>query len=120
MHLPSKPMKTRLLISLLIFFAVNCRAQITFQRLIEMGNAGTTHTYAVLPTTDSGYVLTGYSDIVGWNNSDMFLIKTTSAGEVSWSRSFRDIMISAGYDVQQTADGGFIIAGSTYLADTTT
>src|SRR3954466_5820814 len=100
------------LFTALLFIVANSYSQTTFQRLIGMGYSAST--YAVIPTTDSGYMVTGSANIKGTTDPDMYLIKTNQAGGVTWSRSYRDIKISTGYSVQETSDGGFIIAGSTY------
>jgi hypothetical protein len=85
-------------------------SQTTFQKLI--GTGYNSEAYAVRPTTDGGYVLTGYADIVSPTNSSIYLIKTNSNGEVTWTRTFSIGDYNAGYGVQQTYDGGYIIAGS--------
>ncbi|MFA5034019.1 MAG: T9SS type A sorting domain-containing protein [bacterium] len=68
-------------------------------------------------TRDSGYILTG---VIGWTgsyktgNGDVWLIKTNSSGDTLWTRTFGGDTLDGGSSVQQTADGGFIIVGSTY------
>jgi hypothetical protein len=63
-------------------------------------------------TTDGGYIIAGYNDYGGWD-CDVYLIKTDSSGVPLWSRSYGGSDREWGHSVQQTTDGGYIIAGYT-------
>ena len=63
-------------------------------------------------TDDGGYILVGNSASRG-EGSDLLLIRTNSTGRCIWSRTWGGSSEDAGYFVQKTRDGGFIVTGST-------
>ncbi|MDD5528755.1 MAG: T9SS type A sorting domain-containing protein [bacterium] len=66
-------------------------------------------------TTDNGYILTGGTNFYVAGKGDVWLVKTDSLGDTLWTKIFGgDSCSDYGYSVQQTTDGGFIIAGTTY------
>jgi hypothetical protein len=63
-------------------------------------------------TDDGGYILAGNSASRG-EGSDLFLIRTNSTGKCIWTRTWGGSAEDAGYFVQNTREGGFIVTGST-------
>jgi len=70
--------------------------------------------YSVQQTTDGGYIVAGYTYSYTSGSEDIYLIKTDSSGDTLWTRTYGGIDDDRGYSVQQTSDGGYIIAGETY------
>lgn len=71
--------------------------------------------YSVQQTEDGGYIVAGWTGSYGAGNSDAWLIKTDANGNMLWSKTFGGGVADWAYSVQQTKDGGFIIAGNTYF-----
>ena len=69
--------------------------------------------YCVQQTSDGGYVLTGYTASSGAGLYDMLLIRTDSAGNAEWQKTFGGSGRDYGQSVQQTFDGGYIVTGYT-------
>jgi hypothetical protein len=68
---------------------------------------------AVRQTSDGGYIIAGYSMSFGVSNQNMYVIKTNSAGDTLWTKTYgQPGRFSVAGDIVQTSDGGYAIAGT--------
>ncbi len=77
------------------------------------GGAGDDMGFAIQKTVDLGYIIAGYTDSYGAGLTDVYLIKTDANGDTLWTRTYGGTGLDVGMSVEQTADSGYIIAGST-------
>lgn len=68
---------------------------------------------SVWQTSDGGYVLAGFTRSSGAGEHDVFLVKTNALGTSEWQQTFGGAHDDLAYAVQQTTDGGYIVAGVT-------
>jgi hypothetical protein len=85
--------------------------QITFEK--TYGGSFRDEGLSVDFTSDSGYVIAGCTESFGAGMRDVYLLRIDSLGDTVWSRSYGGPDFDCGYSVQQTQDGGFVIAGYT-------
>jgi hypothetical protein len=66
-------------------------------------------------TADGGYIIAGETQSISAKsfNTDVYLVKTDVQGRPEWTRTFGASGWDDAYSVQQTSDGGYIVAGST-------
>jgi hypothetical protein len=77
------------------------------------GGRGDDYGGCVRQTSGGGYIISGSTGSYG-AGSDAWLIKTDADGNLTWSRTFGGTRDDDGGQVQQTADGGYIIAAATF------
>jgi len=67
---------------------------------------------SVQQTADGGYIVAGYTTGYGMGYADVFLLKYDSEGTLSWAKTTGGKSEDMARSVQQTTDGGYIVAGS--------
>lgn len=86
----------------------------------SLGGSSHDNALTVHNTSDGGYVLAGLSlsnngDVSGNHGGyDFWLVKITADGTIQWQKSLGGSFDEIPYDMQNTSDGGFIIAGSSF------
>jgi PKD repeat protein len=85
-----------------------------------LGGDSTDLAYAVQQTTDGGYIMAGATssndgDVTGNHGGayDAWVVKLDPAGVPAWQRPLGGSATDLAYAVQQTTDGGYIVAGTT-------
>jgi len=69
--------------------------------------------YSLQQTADGGFILAGYISNFGSGGDDFYLLKTDGEGLLSWTRTYGWLGNDDANSVIQTADGGYVLAGTT-------
>jgi uncharacterized delta-60 repeat protein len=78
------------------------------------GGSGDDYAYSIQQTTDGGYIVAGWTSSFGAGNYDFYVIKLDANGNKVWEKTFGGSSEDRAYSIQQTTDGGYIVAGWTY------
>lgn len=73
---------------------------------------------SIQQTTDGGYIVAGSTISKGAGEHDVWVLKLDSSGYLEWDKTFGEGEIDQGTSIQQTTDGGYIVAGWSNLKDT--
>ncbi|MHA1651797.1 MAG: hypothetical protein ACTSYB_16515, partial [Candidatus Helarchaeota archaeon] len=91
-----------------------------------LGGSNNDWVYSVQQTADGGYIVAGFTvsndgDVSGNHDGedfcDFWVVKLSSTGVIEWQKCLGGSNYERAYSVQQTADGGFIVAGETKSND---
>jgi hypothetical protein len=94
-------------------FLVKMDANGNVQWANTYGGTGYEVASSVQQTFDSGYILAGYTLSSSTGYFDIFLIKTDANGNIIWAKTYGGTNGEGASSVQQTSDGGYIVAGGT-------
>jgi hypothetical protein len=86
----------------------------TLQWQKTYGGTRTDFGYSVQQTSDGGYIVTAGTYSLGAGSMDAWLIKTNANGDTLWTKTFGTVNMDFCFGVQQTTDGGYILAGEVY------
>jgi len=78
------------------------------------GGSDNDYAYSIQQTTDGGYIVAGYTDSYGAGYYDAYILKLQSDGSLDWYKTYGGSDYDYAYSIQQTTDGGYIVAGETY------
>ena len=91
------------------FMKTDSNGRKEWDKIFENGDMSVAN--SIQQTTDGGFIIAGETFPIDKFNSNIWLIKTDSNGRKEWDKIFKNGDSSA-ESVQQTTDGGYIIAGN--------
>ena len=106
---------------------LNSAGDIEWQK--ALGGKADDLAYSVQQTTDGGYIVVGSSysndgDVTGHHGDageegfpDYWIVKLNSSGDIEWQKSLGGSDWDKAFSIQQTTDGGYIVAGASYSQD---
>jgi hypothetical protein len=94
---------------------------ITWQK--RFGGSYREEATSIQQTSDGGYIVAGDTDSIDGDVkgnhglSDMWIIKLNASGDMVWQKCIGGAELDFANSIQQTSDGGYIIAGWTNSLD---
>ncbi|MDY6794633.1 MAG: protein kinase [Actinomycetota bacterium] len=79
----------------------------------DYGGENTDRFSTAVQTSDGGYAMAGYTQSSDSDMRDAWLVKTDSEGTQLWSHTYGGTKSDLASSLQQTSDGGYILAGYT-------
>jgi hypothetical protein len=70
--------------------------------------------YSIKQTNDNGYIIAGYTHSFGAGNGDMLVIKLSASASCEWTKTLGGESYDIARCIQETNDGGYIVAGRTH------
>ena len=104
----------RFLIGILFLVAfIGAYAQPPKKFYCRYGGNGYDEGNDVKQTLDGGYIITGSTSSIGQGNTDMYLLKLDSMGQVKFQKTFGGVSNEIGKSIVQLADSSYVMAGYT-------
>ncbi len=111
--------KITLMLILLISLTSFSQPTIEWQKCLggSYGDKG----YSIQQTSDGGFIVAGYcssstdGDVSGNHGEyDFWVVKLSATATIEWQKCLGGSSYDIAYSIQQTSDGGYIVAGSSY------
>jgi len=91
----------------------------------SLGGSSSDQANSIQQTFDGGYIVAGLSvsddsDVTGnhgYGYYDYWVVKLDTSGNILWQKCLGGSSGDEAYSIQQTSDGGYIVAGSSYSND---
>ena len=110
-----------LMLFLMAYAATNAQPEIQWEN--NLGGSKIDEAYDIEQTADGGFVVAGISTSndgdVGGNNGDedYWIVKLDETGQLEWENNLGGSGGDEAKDIEQTEDGGFVVAGYTSSND---
>ncbi len=102
-----------LALTLLMFFSLSLLMQdcSATQWARTYGGGGWDSPSSIKQTTDGGFIVAGFTTSFGAGSGNYWILKLDSNGNVAWQKTYGWDGGDYAYSIQQTKDGGYIVAG---------
>ncbi|HPU47245.1 MAG TPA: hypothetical protein PLQ91_06455 [Bacteroidales bacterium] len=100
---------------------LNSSGDILWQKCL--GGTNVDQAFSIQQTSDGGFIVAGGTfsndgDVSGNHGIvDSWIVKLNSSGDIIWQKCFGGTDDDVAFSIQQTSDGGFIVAGGTFSND---
>jgi hypothetical protein len=80
------------------------------------GGPGLDEASSIQQTADGGYVIAGSTQSFG-AGGDIWVLKLDRNGNIQWQKTYGGPRLDLASSIQQTSDGGYVVAGTTLSSD---
>ncbi len=104
-------MKSLFVLFLTLFFygISTAQPQISWQK--SFGGSFSDGISKIRQTSDGNLIMAGYTYSEGEGFSDIYIVKTDTAGIQLWSKTYGSKAFDYGYDITETSDGNYLVTG---------
>jgi uncharacterized delta-60 repeat protein len=92
-------------------FHVNSTGGIDWQK--TYGGARNEEPRSIQQTKDGGFIVTGPTNSFGSGANDVWVLKLENDGDIEWEKTYGGTKADVSHAIEQTFDGGYIVAGHT-------
>ncbi|MDO8723584.1 MAG: hypothetical protein Q7J31_15355 [Syntrophales bacterium] len=92
-----------------LIFKINLLGELEWKKLYGIG--GNMATYSMAKTDDEGFIVAGYTDLLGTNSLDIILVKFDIFGNIQWQKAYSGSGDDLAYSVIKTSNGGYFLTG---------
>jgi hypothetical protein len=78
------------------------------------GGAASDRCWALVPTSDGGFILAGETTSFGAGQEDFYVVRVDSTGTELWSKTYGGTLGDRCFSLALADDGGYMLAGQTY------
>jgi len=91
---------------------VNEQGEVIWYNLYGGNNNDDERSYSICETSDSNYIIAGYTATYGYGSSDIYLLRIDRFGNLRWARTVGEEGSEAPGEVKQLRDGNFLVVGN--------
>jgi len=103
----------KICIVFIFFFVFVSFMSLHAQWAVTFGWTGMENALCVQQTSDGGYILGGYTSSYGAGSYDFWIVKLDADFQYEWEVVYGGTLSDVAYSIQETSDGGYIVAGET-------
>jgi hypothetical protein len=92
-------------------FKLNAQGNIEWQK--TYGSCSFDAIFSIQQTEEGGYVVASLRSSPGPGHSDIWILKLDSLGNIEWQKAYGGRKHDFAHSIQQTQDGGYVVAGWT-------
>ncbi len=82
------------------------------------GGSGNAKANSIQQSSDGGYIVAGHTQSLDAGSQDIWILKLDVSGNIQWQKTYGGNGSDEATSIQQTSDGGYVVAGSTTSSGT--